>query len=211
MSELVIRLTPNSRTLDRLFRILAAMALALFLFRALGAFSVSRNPVLLLVAIAETLTIALVILSRFPMVRSTHPFDVVITIVGTFYFLFIQLETGTSLLDSPWPIALQSIAILWQIAAKYTLGRSFGLLPANRGVVQSGPYRVVRHPIYLGYLIGHIGFLMAFFSIQNAALIAIVYVFQVARILREESVLGQDPAYRVYMHRTPWRLIPGIF
>lgn len=211
MSELVLRLAPSARTLDRLFRTLTAVALALFLFRVLSEFLVSHSPVLFLLAAGETLTVALVILSRFPMVRSTHPADIAITIGGTFYFLFIELNTGHALLSQPWPLVLQSGAILWQIASKYTLGRSFGLLPANRGVVQSGPYRCVRHPIYLGYLVGHIGFLCAFFSVQNAILLAAVYGFQIARLLREENVLSQDPAYRTYMERTPWRLIPGVF
>jgi protein-S-isoprenylcysteine O-methyltransferase Ste14 len=49
------------------------------------------------------------------------------------------------------------------------LGRSFGLLPAQRGLVVVGPYRFVRHPIYFGYLIGHIGFLLVNFSWRNAS------------------------------------------
>ena len=36
--------------------------------------------------------------------------------------------------------------------------RSFGLMPANRGIVCTGLYRAVRHPIYAGYLVTHIGF-----------------------------------------------------
>ena len=47
------------------------------------------------------------------------------------------------------------------IAGKLSLGRSFGLIPANRGVVSTGVYRFVRHPIYLGYLITHVGFVVA--------------------------------------------------
>ena len=38
------------------------------------------------------------------------------------------------------------------------LGRSFGVAPANRGIVVRGPYSFVRHPIYTGYLITHTGF-----------------------------------------------------
>ena len=44
---------------------------------------------------------------------------------------------------------------------KITLGRSFGVVPANRGVVVGGPYNFVRHPIYTGYLITHVAFLVA--------------------------------------------------
>ena len=68
--------------------------------------------------------------------------------------------------------------------AKVVLGRSFGLLPAQRGLVTAGPYRIVRHPIYFGYLIGHIGFLLVNFSWRNAAVLALLYVAQVVRIQR---------------------------
>ena len=49
-------------------------------------------------------------------------------------------------------VALSACGLLVVIGGKLSLGRSFGLMPANRGVVSSGLYRIVRHPIYLGYL-----------------------------------------------------------
>ena len=57
------------------------------------------------------------------------------------------------------PVSIIGLAIV--VAGKVALGRSFGLLPANRGVVFSGLYRVVRHPIYLGYVLTHGAFLAA--------------------------------------------------
>ena len=53
------------------------------------------------------------------------------------------------------------IGLAFVIAAKLTLGRSFGLVPANRGVVVSGPYGFMRHPIYEGSVISHAAFLAA--------------------------------------------------
>ena len=47
------------------------------------------------------------------------------------------------------------------VVGKMALGRSFGIVPANRGVVVRGPYTLVRHPIYTGYLITHVAFLAA--------------------------------------------------
>ena len=47
------------------------------------------------------------------------------------------------------------------IAGKMTLGRSFGLMPAHRGLVCTGIYGWVRHPIYAGYLLTHAAFLVA--------------------------------------------------
>lgn len=146
------------------------------------------------------------------MVRSTRPLDVAATFFGTYYFLFFaNLDQGAQLIPHPFPALIQVLSIVLQVYAKYTLGRSFGLLPANRGVVQKGPYRVVRHPIYLSYFIGHIGFLLGFFSWYNLLVIALLYVCQAARMLMEEKVLSTDIAYINYVEKVRWRFIPGIF
>ena len=57
------------------------------------------------------------------------------------------------------------------IAAKMTLGRSFGIVPANRGIVATGPYSIIRHPIYAGYLIAHVGFLVAHPTMWNVVIL----------------------------------------
>jgi protein-S-isoprenylcysteine O-methyltransferase Ste14 len=44
-------------------------------------------------------------------------------------------------------------------------------MPANRGVVSSGLYRLVRHPIYMGYLITHAGFLLANPTVWNIGML----------------------------------------
>jgi protein-S-isoprenylcysteine O-methyltransferase Ste14 len=97
------------------------------------------------------------------------------------------------------------------IAAKFTLGRSFGLVPANRGVVASGPYRIVRHPIYVGYLITHVGFLIAHPRLSNIVLLVAADVALVWRALIEERVLHEDALYRSYCQRVTWHLVPGVF
>ena len=58
-------------------------------------------------------------------------------------------------------VIVAALGLALVIVGKMTLGRSFGVVPANRGVVVRGPYGVVRHPIYAGYLLTHIGFLAA--------------------------------------------------
>ena len=98
-----------------------------------------------------------------------------------------------------------------QISAKVILGRSFGLIAANRGIKVAGPYRIVRHPMYAGYTILHVGFLLAFPSIWNLALYSTELAIQVARLLREELLLNQDQSYRDYADRVRYRLIPTIF
>ena len=97
------------------------------------------------------------------------------------------------------------------IAGKITLGRSFGLMPANRGVVSSGVYRIVRHPIYLGYLITHVAFLVATPSAWNIAALLAADAALLARAVCEEQTLARDERYRTYQQTVRWRVCPGMF
>ena len=58
-------------------------------------------------------------------------------------------------------IVISAVGLMIVVLGKLSIGRSFGLAPANRGIVSTGLYRFVRHPIYLGYLITHLGFVLA--------------------------------------------------
>src|ERR1019366_3170943 len=97
------------------------------------------------------------------------------------------------------------------IYGKLSLGRSFGLLPANRGIIVAGAHRWGRHPIYLGYILCHGGFLLASFSWRNLAVYGMLHLVQIGRLLREEKLLSRDGAYRQYRRRVPYRLVPGVF
>ena len=105
-----------------------------------------------------------------------------------------------------------SIGLIIVVLGKLSLGRSFGLTPANRGVVSTGLYRkFVRHPIYLGYLITHLGFVIA-----NPADWNLVRARRrrrgadAARDLRGADA-GAGPEYRAYMERVRWRIVPRVF
>lgn len=139
-----------------------------------------------------------------------NPVSLVATLCGTFFFYVVILEQGITLAPLWITASIQIFGIAWQVVSKLSLGRSFGLLPANRGIITHGTYKIVRHPIYLGYLIGHIGFIFASFSWTNLMLFSFLYFFQGLRIAEEEKLLSDDPAYKTYMQRTKYRLIPGI-
>lgn len=108
-------------------------------------------------------------------------------------------------------ITISAIGLGIVVLGKLSLGRSFGLIPANRGIVCSGMYRLVRHPIYLGYLLTHIGFVAANPADWNLAILAAADLALMMRAIREERTLAQDPEYREYMQRVRWRVIPGVF
>ena len=100
--------------------------------------------------------------------------------------------------------------LLMQVALLY-LGRHFGLLPANRGLVIRGPFRLVRHPVYAAWLVTVFGTSMAVPTIRNFALVALTIPFMIWRIALEEELLDHDPQYLAYRQRVRWRLAPGIF
>ena len=82
---------------------------------------------------------------------------------------------------------------------------------AFRAFVGSGPYRFVRHPMYLGYLIGQTGFVLANFSFMNVCVLLGIFLALGLRICREEAVLSNSPEYLEYRERVPWRLLPRIY
>lgn len=108
-------------------------------------------------------------------------------------------------------VALIILGNIWQISAKLMLRRSFGIAPANRGVKVGGVYRFMRHPMYAGYLVAHIGILMLMGSPLNLLIYAIGWTAQIKRLIAEEEWLSQDAGYRAYKEQVRWRLIPGVF
>jgi protein-S-isoprenylcysteine O-methyltransferase Ste14 len=106
---------------------------------------------------------------------------------------------------------LQGLAIVFGCLSLAALGRSLGLVPAHRGLVTSGAYRFLRHPLYASYVLAGIGYLVQSPRMWNVAVLLVVWACQVARIVSEEKLLGTDADYRAYASQTRWRLIPGLW
>ncbi|MGE5813365.1 MAG: methyltransferase family protein [Acidobacteriota bacterium] len=107
--------------------------------------------------------------------------------------------------------AFSAVGLVIVLLGKMSLGRSFGLMPANRGVVCGGVYRWVRHPIYAGYIITHVGFIVAHATMWNLAILIAADLALLVRAVQEERTLALDPIYVGYQQRVRWRVIPGIF
>lgn len=119
--------------------------------------------------------------------------------------------TGGGLVPDLATAAVSAVGLAIVIAGKLTLGRSFGLMPANRGIVCRGIYKVLRHPIYAGYLITHVAFLAAHPSLWNLAVLAASDTALMVRSICEERTLAKDPEYAEYLSRVRWRVAPGVF
>src|SRR3984957_2073299 len=90
-------------------------------------------------------------------------------------------------------------------------GRSISLLPEARRLVTSGPYALVRHPLYLGEMVAIAGIALQHLSVWTLLLLVLVWALQFQRMKYEEQVLFQSfPEYADYMARTA-RLVPGVY
>lgn len=134
-------------------------------------------------------------------------------LLGTFLsyglVLFPKNELSLSL-------QLLSMILIWigtvgAIISLCQLGRSFSIMPESRQLITSGPYRFVRHPLYLTEEIAVIGIFLQYASIWTAILLLAQIIFQFRRMHNEEMILvATFPEYRTYSQNTA-RLIPGIF
>ena len=185
----------------------------LFAFFAYAAFQNWRNTghvQSLILAFQELLIVGLAITRHHSIVESRSLWDWSVALLGTAAPL-LQRPGPTLPLLEPIGLALQIVGTALATIAVASLGRSFGIVAANRGVRTTGFYRYVRHPLYGSYLVGYLGFLLGNLSVWNIALIIITVLCQYARAVAEERILLQDPIYQAYAQQVRYRFIPYIF
>src|SRR5262252_1040173 len=103
---------------------------------------------------------------------------------------------------------IQIAGLTGVVVAALSLGRSFGIAPADRGLRTTGLYAWVRHPLYAMEICYFVGYLVANPSLSNLAVLTADVALQLFRALREERILKD---YASYAGRVRWRLLPLVW
>jgi protein-S-isoprenylcysteine O-methyltransferase Ste14 len=106
------------------------------------------------------------------------------------------------------------MVLVWETYRANTFATTQVRVQAERAqtVVDSGPYRYIRHPMYAGMVLYVIGTPLMLSSLWGLAGIPVLFGLLALRTLGEEEVLKKDlPGYTEYMTKTPWRIVPGIW
>jgi len=108
-------------------------------------------------------------------------------------------------------LVLVTLAAGLSFVSLLTMGRLFGVRPALRGLVTSGPYRFIRHPMYLSYMLADIGYNLQEWNFVTLLLVMFGWMSLVYRIHAEERVLSQHAEWPAYAVLVRYRLFPGLW
>ena len=152
---------------------------------------------------AQSVLIAWLLITRNKQAVETGWLQKIVAWVSAFLPLALRIHHETFVGQG-----FSSFGLLLVLWAMGTLGRSFGIAPADRGLVKIGPYRFIRHPMYLGELISLAGAASGDPSIVNLIPLTVLFLSLLLRIHWEELVVFN---YGSYARQVRWRLIPGVW
>ena len=195
-------------------RIVLSVALAalwlFFAWSSVGAWRENGRPSGLGAVALELLLVVLFIVRRPPKESSQVPLDWVVTI-GAFAVLAARPISGNPTLASWVGEGIQFIGLAGAVWSLLALGRSFGIVPANRGLRTGGPYALVRHPLYAFYFVSWTGYVLENPAARNILVFSAAFVFQLLRMHREELFLARDTAYQAYCNVVRYRVLPRVY
>ena len=136
-----------------------------------------------------------------------------VALIGTFLGVGILLLSPQEL--SRWLYLASLLLIIggtaFAIYSALVLGRSISVLPQARRLVTSGPYKIIRHPLYLGEIIAFAGVSLQYFSLLAFLLLLLFCLVQHQRMINEERILSAAfSEYADYKART-YRLVPSLY
>lgn len=183
---------------------------SLFLY-AHGSSVLEGNYANLPFAVEQSILVGIILTRRRSQKTSSRPADWFFATMGGWLPLALRIRPTDLESAEAFGMALQVLGLILASIGFLYLGRSFGVVAANRGLKVNGPYRFVRHPIYFAHTVTITGFLMANFAAINVVMVAVVVFSHLMRIRAEERILLDTTDYVTYRERVRWRLLPGIY
>ncbi|HTU10681.1 MAG TPA: isoprenylcysteine carboxylmethyltransferase family protein [Allosphingosinicella sp.] len=171
--------------------------------------SVPDHPYNAMILASESFT-AILVMVRRPGPMSVSLYAWLIAIAGTCSPLLVY-PAGEPAIPVEAGALMMLAGLFLSFGAKLFLRRSFGIVAANRKVQRGGVYRIMRHPMYSGYVVTQLGFFLLNPTLWNASVYLVAWFAMVLRIEEEEKFLSNDQAYRDYKAHVRWRLFPGFY
>jgi protein-S-isoprenylcysteine O-methyltransferase Ste14 len=134
-------------------------------------------------------------------------------------FIVPALDRRFGWSNVPWWFSLSSdlliITSMWMVSRVFKENR-FGSaaveITQNQRVISTGPYAVVRHPMYSSASLYFVGTSVALGSYWGLIASVLIVFGLVWRLFDEEKFLAQNlPGYADYCATVHWRLVPGVF
>ncbi len=163
--------------------------------------------------IIPALLLIVTMVSRRPPERVTpNPWFWLLAFLATYWVPFTALVAPPGTLVAPrWLVlTLSWLGLATAVYARLSLGRNIGFVPAQRKLVTTGAYAVVRHPIYSALTINYLSLVLQRFTPITLLLVTIGVGWFIVKSIVEEHFLRADPEYASYMGRVRWRWIPGL-
>jgi len=209
------RPTPRLSGTGRLVRISAnvvgAAGAAYFVDVSLRSFLQTQRPIGAAFVFEQTLVVVAYLVRRPARVVTRRWGDWTLAFGGTFIPVLLRPDGAHPAWGLDAGLALQIVGLTIAITSFLALGRSFGFAAADRGLVQRGPYAVVRHPIYASYLFLQGGYLVQSLSVRNGVVVLAAMLCNAGRAVVEDRMLATNPAHADYCRRVRWRMVPGIW
>jgi len=200
----------SNRFVDKFVALIAAIPFAYLLWLTLQRSTLPVESILFVINLG---TITVTMLLRHPPKRVTqNPLFWFLAFLASYwqFFTIMLYQPGERLVAEFISQGVVVFGILVVIWARFSLGRNIGLVPAEREIVSSGPYRFVRHPIYTGIFLTVLGMTLAEYSPRNALLNLILVGLFCYKSIVEENFLKLSEPYAAYMKNVRWRWLPFI-
>ncbi len=167
------------------------------------------------VYVSQHLLVLAIALTRPPPQVRDHSLLSSTAVVVAYAYPYAQVAYLRWVPGNPvWPaggLVFVTLAAFLSFTSLLSLGRRFGVWPALRGLATRGPYRLVRHPMYLAYVLADIGVNLQEWNVGTALLVIVGWAFLFYRICAEERMLSQDAGWPTYVASVRHRLFPGLW